>query len=99
MLDDRGFQETVIEIAAAAERPEPALRVGEVADQVLGARDLMLRCIGIALQAERHRMRIGMVADPVAFSMRPLRQPAAFGIPELFPDDEEGGLDAALAEG
>ena len=56
------------------------------------------RCVGIALQAERHRMRIGMVADPVAFAMRPRRQLAAFGIGQFFSDDEEGGLDAALAE-
>lgn len=73
MIDDGGFQETVIEIATAAERPEPALRMREVADQILGARDLVLRCVRIALQAERQRMRIGVVADPVTFFMRPRR--------------------------
>ena len=73
MIDDRRFQETVIEIAAAAERPEPALRMRKLADQILRARDLMLGCAGIVLQAERQRMRIGVVADPVTFFMRPRR--------------------------
>src|SRR5229473_2932403 len=68
MRDDRGFQEAVIEIAATAERPEPALRVREVADQILGTRDLVLRRIGIALQAEheiaRTQDQIGDLAHP-----------------------------------
>src|SRR6478672_1084393 len=43
-------------------------------------------------------MRKGMIADPVAFVMRARRQPAALRIGKLFPDHEERGLDAALAQ-
>ncbi len=98
MIDDRGFQEPIVEIAAAAERPEPALRVRETADQILGARDFVPDRVGIALQAKRHRMRIGVVADPVAFFTGPRRQKPALGIGKFFADDEESSLDAALAE-
>ena len=94
MLDHRGFQQTIVEIAAAAERPEPALRMGEIADRGLGAADFALRRIGIALLAERHRMRKGVIADPVAFVMRALAQGRGVGIAQLFADHEEGGLDA-----
>jgi hypothetical protein len=51
MVDDRGFQQAVVEVAAAAERPEPALRMREVADQGLRAGDFALGGVGTALQA------------------------------------------------
>ena len=98
VIDDRRLQQPVVEIAAAAERPKPALRMREVADHGLRPADLVLRRLGITLLPERNRMRKGVIADPVAFVMRARRQPAALGVAELFADHEERRLDAAFAQ-
>ena len=98
VIHDRRLQQPRVEIAAAAERPEPALGVGEVADQSLRPADLVLRGLGVVLQSERYRVRKSMIADPVAFAMGARRKPAAFGIAKLLADHEEGRLDIAFAQ-
>ena len=97
VIDHGRLQQPLVEIAAAAERPEPALWMREVADRGLRPADLVLRRLRVALLPERHRVRKSVVADPVALVMRTRRQPAALGVAELFADHEEGRLDAAFA--
>src|SRR2546430_15646121 len=98
ILDHRRLQQSLVEIATAAERPEPSLRVGEVADRGLRPADLALSSIRIALLSERYRVRKSVIADPVAFVMGPRRQPPAFRVAKLLADHEEGRLDAAFAQ-
>src|SRR5512144_126561 len=76
IFDHGRLQQPLVEIAAAAERPEPALRVREVADRGLRPADLMLCRIGITLLPKWHRVRKSMIADPVTFVMRANRKPA-----------------------
>src|SRR5260370_37745228 len=85
-------------MAAAADGPEPALWVREVADRGLGPADLVLRRVGVPLLPERDGVCKGVIADPVAFVVGAHRQPAARGISELFADHEKRRPDAAFAE-
>jgi hypothetical protein len=97
IFDHGRLQQAVIEIAAAAERPEPALWMREIADRGLRPADLVLRRLRVALLPERYRVRKSVIADPVAFAMRARRKPAALRIAKLLADHEEGRLDAAFA--
>src|SRR5262245_47847871 len=48
----------------------------------------------IALPPERHGMRVGVIANPVAFVVRPRRKLPAFRVGQLFSDHEERAFDA-----
>ena len=94
VLDQRPRQQAVVEISALAVRPEQSVRVDERADRSLRAVEFSLR--GVRLhQPERQRMTPGVIADPVALGMRPLRERAVPRPLELLADHEERRFDAA----
>ena len=69
MLDHRRFQQAIVEIAAATERPEPAVACAR-SPIALACRRSRARRVRIAMPAERHGVRQGVIADPVAFVVR-----------------------------
>src|SRR5262245_42880062 len=85
-------------MAAASERPEQALAAGKLGDRRLRARHLGDRVEAVGVVAERHRVRIGVVADPVSFTG------GAFGLltpgrrGELLPHEKEGRLDVVASQ-
>ena len=81
---------------AGAQGPEEAARMGEIADQLLGARDLGSGEPGLGREPERHEMVVGVIANPVAFGVGALGESSA--VTELVAKDEEGREDAVSAE-
>jgi hypothetical protein len=72
--------------------------VRERADLGLRARDFQLGRRRAAVFAQRAAVGPGVVADPVAFRMRPLGAGARVAACELVADHEEGGAHAAARQ-
>src|SRR5215207_5184763 len=64
IFDHGRLQQPVVEMATAAERPEPAVGVRELADRILRPADLVLCRFWIPLLPEWHRVRKSVIADP-----------------------------------
>jgi hypothetical protein len=78
----------------AAERPEKAVGMRELVDERLRLDDFRDHARGLGDAPEGIGMRPGVVADPVAFGVRALRERAALAARELRAEDEERRLDA-----
>jgi hypothetical protein len=70
----------------------------EIADEILRALHVIDRGIDVPIVAERRRVGVGVVPDPVPFGDGALRVRAQRGIGQLLPENEERALDAVLGE-
>ena len=81
-------EQAAIELTASAERPEKVPRMCEIADQRLGPFDLGDGDGLLGAHAQRHKVIIGVIADPMTLGV------SAFGkiasIAHLVPQHEEG---------
>ena len=83
----------------AAIGAEEFLRMRQRAEEILGLSDLLLRRVGIVRTlTEWSRVRIGVIADPMAFLMRALCESLTRGIGEVLAEDEEGRAQIVAAE-
>lgn len=77
------------ELAAAAERAEQLFGMRQCPEQRLGAADLALGGVGVALQPERQGMCVAVVSDPVTLGMGALSNDATLLLFEFLPDHKE----------
>jgi hypothetical protein len=94
-----GVQQPLVEVPAAAEGPEQPVRMGEVAQQLLGEVDLAADAVGVLHAPEGHGVRVRVVGDPVPFRVRPLREPAQRRPGQALPEHAEERRDVAGGEG
>lgn len=87
------IQEVLAENAAAAERTEQPVWMGQVAELLLCLEDFAARFAFFLNLPEGHAMRHRVIADPVAFGVGPLGELAAHRIGELPAQDKERGAD------
>ncbi len=96
VIERLAVEEASIDLSAATERAKEAPCVGEVADQFFRSRDLGDGDAGLRTHSKRHDVIVGVIADPVAFGVGALGEPAPFA--HLLSDHEECGADVMASQ-
>jgi hypothetical protein len=79
-------------MAASAKRAKQVVRMRKWTDESLRGPDFVLRRVRSPILSQRHRVRHGMIADPVPGAVGAFGLPAELRASEFFADDEETGF-------